>query len=105
MPDKQALGARADLFADHNSKQAHDVVAASAGPSLEEEKGHHGGGSLPRSRQWATWRTTGRRLEGQEEAGTRWRRRQWTGGVPHADPRRSSQGREWAVLPPCLLLS
>jgi hypothetical protein len=37
MPDKQALGARADLFADHNSKQAHDVVAASAGPSLEEE--------------------------------------------------------------------
>ncbi len=31
MADKQALGARADLFAAHNSKQAHDVVAAVAG--------------------------------------------------------------------------
>ncbi len=28
MADKQALGARADLFAAHNSKQANDVVAA-----------------------------------------------------------------------------
>jgi hypothetical protein len=38
MADKQALGARADLFAAHNSKQAHDVVAAvAAGPSLEQE--------------------------------------------------------------------
>ncbi len=38
MADKQALGARADLFAAHNSKQAHDVVAAVvAGPSLEQE--------------------------------------------------------------------
>jgi hypothetical protein len=39
MADKQALGARADLFATHNSKQAHDVVAAvAAGPSLEQER-------------------------------------------------------------------
>ena len=38
MADKQVLGARADLFAAHNSKQAHDVVAAvAAGPSLEQE--------------------------------------------------------------------
>jgi hypothetical protein len=38
MADKQALGARADLFAAHNSKQAHDVVAAvAAGPSSEQE--------------------------------------------------------------------
>jgi hypothetical protein len=35
MADKQALGARADLFAAHNSKQAHDVVAAD--PLLEQE--------------------------------------------------------------------
>jgi hypothetical protein len=59
MADKQALGARADLFAAHNSKQAHDVVAAvAAGPSSEQEgedttvaavrpgagSGQHGGG-------------------------------------------------------------
>ena len=36
MADKQALGARADLFAAHNSKQAHDVVAAVAAVSLSE---------------------------------------------------------------------
>ncbi len=36
--DKQALGARADLFTAHNSKQAHDVVAAvAAAPLLESE--------------------------------------------------------------------
>jgi hypothetical protein len=33
LADKQALGARADLFAAHNSKQAHDVVAAVAAVS------------------------------------------------------------------------
>ncbi len=38
MADKQALGARADLFAAHNSKQAHDVVAVvTAAPLLEPE--------------------------------------------------------------------
>ncbi len=38
MADKQALGARADLFAAHNSKQAHDVVAAvEAAPLIEPE--------------------------------------------------------------------
>jgi hypothetical protein len=38
MADKQALGARADLFAAHNSKQAHDVVAVvAAAPLLESD--------------------------------------------------------------------
>jgi hypothetical protein len=35
--DKQALGA--DLFTAHNSKQAHDVVAAVAAVSLQEQEG------------------------------------------------------------------
>jgi hypothetical protein len=39
MADKQALGARADLFAAHNSKQAHDVVAAVAAVSLSDQEG------------------------------------------------------------------
>jgi hypothetical protein len=38
MADKQELGARADLFTAHNSKQAHYVVVAvAAGPSSEQE--------------------------------------------------------------------
>jgi hypothetical protein len=39
MADKQALGARADLFAAHNSEQAHDVVAAVAAVSSPEQEG------------------------------------------------------------------
>jgi hypothetical protein len=39
MADKQALGARADLFAAHNSKQAHDVVATVAAVSFPEQEG------------------------------------------------------------------
>jgi hypothetical protein len=39
MANKQALGARADLFAAHNSKQAHDVVAAVAAVSLSDQEG------------------------------------------------------------------
>jgi hypothetical protein len=39
MVDKQALGARADLFAAHNSKQANDVVAAVAAVSPPEQEG------------------------------------------------------------------
>ena len=38
MADKQALGARADLFTAHNSKQAHDVVAAVAAISLSDQE-------------------------------------------------------------------
>ncbi len=39
MADKQALGARVDLFAAHNSKQAHDVVAVVAADPLLEQEG------------------------------------------------------------------
>jgi hypothetical protein len=39
MADKLALGARADLLAAHNSKQAHDVVAAVAAVSSPEQEG------------------------------------------------------------------
>jgi hypothetical protein len=39
MADKQALGARADLFAAHNSKQAQDGVAAVAAVSSPEQEG------------------------------------------------------------------
>jgi hypothetical protein len=39
MADKQALGASVDLFAAHNSKQAHDVVAAVAAVSSPEQEG------------------------------------------------------------------
>ncbi len=67
MADKQALGARADLFAAHNSKQAHEVVAAgAAAPLLEPEgedttveavrpgagSGQRGGGSGQRGGSW-----------------------------------------------------
>ncbi len=67
MADKQALGASADLFAAHNSKQAHDVVAAvSAVPSPEQEgeettvaairpgagSGQRGGGGGQRGGGW-----------------------------------------------------
>ncbi len=44
MADKQALGARADLFAAHNSKQAHDVVAAVGGGWRGKKKRGRGGG-------------------------------------------------------------
>jgi hypothetical protein len=39
MADKQALGARANLFAAHNSKQVHYVVAAVAAVSSPEQEG------------------------------------------------------------------
>jgi hypothetical protein len=67
MADKQALGARTDLFAAHNSKQAHDVVAAVAAvPSPEQEgeettvaaicpgagSGQRGGGGGQRGGGW-----------------------------------------------------
>ena len=118
MADKQALGARADLFAAHNSKQAHDVVSAVAAVSLSDQEGEETtvaavrpgvSGGRRRSARWrrrtaGRQRTAGRRLEGQEEAGTRWRwRRQRTASVPYADPRGPGQGRERAVLQPLLL--
>ncbi len=39
MADKQVLGARADLFTAHNSKQAHDVVVAVAAVSSPKQEG------------------------------------------------------------------
>jgi hypothetical protein len=39
MAAKQALDARADLFAAHNSKQAHDMVPAVAAVSSPEQEG------------------------------------------------------------------
>jgi hypothetical protein len=64
--DKQALGARADLFAYHNSKHAHDLVAAVAASSLQEQgeeptvaavrpgaiSGQHGDGGGKRGGSW-----------------------------------------------------
>jgi hypothetical protein len=103
MADKQALGARADLFAAHNSKQAHDVVAAVAAVPPLEQEGEDTTVAAVRPGAGSGYATTaadsGGQLEGQEEAGTRWQR---TAGVPHADPRRSGQGREWAVFQPLL---
>ncbi len=77
MADKQALGARADLFAAHNSKQAHDVVAAVAAVSPPEQEGEettvaairpgassgqHGGGQ-----QGGSWR--GKKKQGRGGGG------------------------------------
>jgi hypothetical protein len=70
-------------------------------------RGDHSGCGPPRRRRRAArWRrrTAGRRLDGQEEAGTRWQcRRQQTTGVPHADPHGTGQSRERAVLQTLLL--
>jgi hypothetical protein len=106
MADKQVLGARADLFAAHNSKQAHDMVAAVAAVSSPEQEGEETTVAAIRPGASSGQRTARRRrLEEQEEAGTRWRRRQRqrTASVPYADPRGPGQGREWAVLQPPLL--
>jgi hypothetical protein len=70
MADKLALGARADLFAALNSKQAHDVVVAVSLPELEGEE-TNGGGNSPGSQQRPVRRrerTARRQLEGKEEA-------------------------------------
>ncbi len=69
MADKQALGARADLFAAHNSKQAHDVVAAVAAVSLSDQEGEEttvaavrpgGGGGGQRGAGWKSKKKQGR---------------------------------------------
>ncbi len=76
MADKQALGARADLFAAHNSKQAHDVVAAVAAVSSPEQEGEEttvaaiglragsghrgGGGGRQRGGSWRGKKNQGR---------------------------------------------
>ncbi len=75
MADKQALGARADLFAAHNSKQAHNVVAGVApvaSPDQEGEEatvaairpgtssGQRGGGGGKRGGSWRGKKKGGR---------------------------------------------
>jgi hypothetical protein len=49
--DKQALGGRDYLFAAHNSKHAHDLVAAVATSSPGARRGAYSGDSVPRSQQ------------------------------------------------------
>jgi hypothetical protein len=108
MADKQALGARADLFATHNHKQAHDVVAALDAVSLLEPEGKettmatvhpgassgkHGGGSGQRGGSW----------RGKKKPGVWWRQWQRRAGVPHGVPHGAGQAGEWAVLQPFLL--
>jgi hypothetical protein len=110
--DKQALGARADLFAAHNSKQAHDVVAAVAAVSLSDQEGEEttvaavrpGVGGGQRSGGDGQQGGSGQWGGGWKGKMARWRcRRQRTASVPHADPRGPGQGRERAVLQPLLL--
>ncbi len=68
MADKQALGARADLFAAHNSKHAHDVVAAVAAVSSPDQEGEEttvaairpGAGSGQRGGGWRDKKKRGR---------------------------------------------
>jgi hypothetical protein len=75
MADKQALGAMADLFAAHNSKQAHDVVAVVAAVSLLDQEGEEttvaavrpgvgggqrGGGGRQRGGGWKAKKKQGR---------------------------------------------
>jgi hypothetical protein len=78
MADKQALGAGGDLFAAHNSKHAHDVVAVVAAVSLLEQEGEETmvaavppGASSGQRVGWCRQRG----VEGKGEAWTRW---QWT---------------------------
>ncbi len=75
MADKQALGTRADLCATHNSKEAHDVVAAVAAISSPEQEveetteaairpgagsGQRGGGCGQRGGGWRGKKKQGR---------------------------------------------
>ncbi len=85
MEDKQALSARADLFAAHNSKQGHNVVAAVAAsysPEQEGEEttvaairpgagsGQRGGGGGQRGGGWRGKKKQGRGGSGQQVSHT-----------------------------------
>ncbi len=73
--DKQALGARADLFTAHNSKQAHDVVAAVATVSSPEQDGEET--TVAAIRPGAG---SGQRGGGQRGGGWRGKKKQGRGG-------------------------
>jgi hypothetical protein len=98
MADKQALGARADLFAAHNSKQAHDVVAAVAAVSSPEQEGEET--TVAAIRPGAG---SGQRGGGQRVGGWRGKKNQGRGGgggsgqqvshtLTHAEQARSGSG-------------
>jgi hypothetical protein len=76
--DKQALGARSDLFAAHYSKQALDVQLANghvSSPGAGGE-GHHGGRSASRGLQQSAWRwkwTTRQQVEKKDKARMQWK--------------------------------
>jgi hypothetical protein len=101
MADKQALGARADLFATHNSKKAHDVMAAVAAVSSPEQEGEETPVAAIRPGVGSGQRGGG---GGQRVGGWRGKKKQGRGGGG-GEPRRAGQDREWAVLQPLLLRS
>ncbi len=99
--DKQALGA--DLFTAHKSKQAHDVVAAVAAVSIQEQEGEEPTGRWCAPEPAAASEEVEADSEavgGQEEARTRW---QGMAGVPHCLSRGAGQVGDRAVLQPLLL--
>jgi hypothetical protein len=105
MADKQALGARADLFAAHNSKQAHDVVAT-VPPFLPQSKRERRPRWLQSAQELAAGNAAAAN-SGVPAGGVRRSRdavaAAAAAGVPTADPRGPGQDREWAVLQPLLL--
>ncbi len=90
MADKQAFGARAELFAAHNSKQAHDVVAAVAAVSLSDQEGEETTVAAVRPGAGGGQHGSG----GQRGGGWKAKKKQGRGGgaggsgqhVSHADP-------------------
>ena len=101
MADKQALGARADLFAAHNSKQAHDVVAAVAAVSLSDQEGEDstvaavrpGGGSGQRGgggRRGGGWK--GKKKQGRGGGAGGGSGQQVSHTLTHAEQARVSSG-------------
>ncbi len=110
MADKKALGARADLFAAHNSKQAHDMVAAVAAVPSPEQEGEETTVAAIRPGAGSRQRGSG---GGQRGGGWRGKKKQGHGGggsggqqvshtLSHAEQARI---KEWAVLQPLLLRS
>ncbi len=84
MADKQALGARADLFASHNSKQVHDVVAGVAAVSSPEQEGEETTVAAIRPQAGNGQRGGG---GGQRGGGWRGKKKHGRGGGSSADSR------------------
>ncbi len=96
MADKQALGARADLFAAHNSKQAHDVVAAVAAVPSPEQEGEEATvaairpGASSRQRGGGGWR--GKKKQGHGGGGGGGSGQQVSHTLSHAEQARIGSG-------------